>query len=194
MPIPVLETTRLLLVPLVSEDAPQMQQCFPRWEIVRYLVGAVPWPYPANGAEDYVNTVILPQMEKGQAWCWTIRRKCEPETLIGLISLYDMEDNHRGFWLVPEYQGQGYMREASMTVTDFWFNTLNRPVLRAPKAADNLRSRAISESSGMRLIRTEMKRYVSGWMTSELWEITRDEWNARFRRSETRSRDPSAEG
>ncbi len=186
MPIPVLETSRLWLTPLVSEDAPQIQQCFPRWEIVRYLVATVPWPYPEDGAEFYVNSIALPQMENGQAWCWTLRRKSAPEQLIGHICLYDIPDNNRGFWLVPEYQGQGYMHEASIAVTDYWFNTLKRDILRAPKAADNHRSRAISESSGMRLIRTEKKQYVSGWLMSELWEITRDEWNARFRSPEAR--------
>lgn len=52
-------------------------------------------------------------------------------------------------------------------------------MLRAPKATFNSRSKRISDSSGMRLIRTEEKEYVSGLLDSELWEITRDEWNAR---------------
>ena len=71
------------------------------------------------------------------------------------------------------------MREASTVVTDYWFNTLNKPLLRAPKAALNSRSQLISASSGMRLIRTGKQEYVSGLLDSELWEITRDEWNAR---------------
>ncbi len=87
-------------------------------------------------------------------------------------------DNNRGFWMAPEYQGQGFMREASIAATNYWFNTLNKLVLRAPKAAINYRSQRISASSGMRLIRTEKKEYVSGLLDSELWEITRDEWNA----------------
>jgi len=52
-------------------------------------------------------------------------------------------------------------------------------VLRAPKAALNRRSQRISVTSGMRLIKTVKKEYVSGLLDSELWEITRDEWNAR---------------
>jgi len=52
-------------------------------------------------------------------------------------------------------------------------------VLRAPKALLNSRSKRISQSSGMRLIRTEKKEYVSGLLDSKLWGITRDEWNAR---------------
>ncbi|MOA33574.1 hypothetical protein D3C78_1548800 [compost metagenome] len=70
------------------------------------------------------------------------------------------------------------MREASIAATDYWFNTLNRPLLRAPKAAINNRSQRISVSSGMRLVKTEKKAYVCGELDSELWEITRDEWNA----------------
>ncbi len=70
------------------------------------------------------------------------------------------------------------MREASIAATDYWFNVLNKPVLRAPKAALNSRSQRISVTSGMRLIKTVKKEYVSGLLDSELWEITRDEWNA----------------
>ncbi len=179
MQIPELHTERLLLKPLAAEDASQIQVLYPRWEIVRYMVSSVPWPYPDNGAENYVNNVALPDMEKGIAWFWTIRHRQTLGELMGLICLYDVEDNNRGFWLAPEYQGQGFMREASNVATDYWFNTLNKTVLRAPKAALNSRSRRISDSSGMRLIRTEKKEYVSGLLDSELWEITRDEWNAR---------------
>ncbi|CNJ01869.1 Uncharacterised protein [Yersinia bercovieri] len=137
MTIPTLTTKRLCLKPLVAEDAIQIQKLFPRWEIVRYMVASVPWPYPDNGAENYVNNIVLPDMEKGIAWFWAIRRREAPDYLMGLICLYDVEDNNRGFWLAPEYQGQGYMREASIAATDYWFNTLNKPVLRAPKAAVN---------------------------------------------------------
>ena len=179
MQIPELHTERLLLKPLTAEDASQIQVLYPRWEIVRYMVSSVPWPYPDNGAENYVNNVALPDMKKGIAWFWTIRHRQTPDELMGLICLYDVEDNNRGFWLAPEYQGQGFMREACNVATDYWFNTLNKTVLRAPKAALNSRSKRISDSSGMRLIRTEKKEYVSGLLDSELWEITRDEWNAR---------------
>ncbi|MEN4820229.1 GNAT family N-acetyltransferase, partial [Pantoea agglomerans] len=52
---PTLTTDQLLLKPLVAEDAKQIQTLYPRWEIVRYMVASVPWPYPENGAENYVN-------------------------------------------------------------------------------------------------------------------------------------------
>lgn len=122
--------------------------------------------------------MALPEMEKGIAWLWTIRNREIPDQVMGLICLYDEEDNNRGFWLAPEYQGQGFMREASIAATDYWFNVLNRPLLRSPKAAVNSRSQRISVISGTRLIKTLKTEYVSGLLDSEIWEITRAEWNA----------------
>lgn len=178
MQIPTLKTNHLLLKPLDSKDALQIQKIFPRWEIVRYMVSSIPWPYPDNAASHYVDNIALPAMAEGRAWIWTIRLRDNPNNLIGVISLDETEDNNRGFWLVPEYQGRGLMREASIAATNYWFNTLNKPVLRAPKAAENIRSQQISVSSGMRLIKTEKVQFVCGLLNSELWEITRDEWNA----------------
>ncbi|MBB1201540.1 N-acetyltransferase [Enterobacteriaceae bacterium 89] len=175
-PTPELETSRLLLKPLRSEDAVQIQQKFPRWEIVRYLISTVPWPFPEGAASHYVNNVALPANQNGSGWFWTLRRKEEPDELIGVISLMDTPDNNRGFWLVPEWQGQGLMSEACAAANTFWFETLGKDVLRAPKAKLNERSRNLSERSGMRLVRTQPGQYVSGELETELWELTRERW------------------
>ena len=175
-PTPELETARLLLKPLRTEDAVQIQQKFPQWEIVRYLVNSVPWPFPEGAAQSYVDNVALAASKKGTGWFWTLRRKENDAELIGVISLMDTPDNNRGFWLVPEWQGQGLMSEACEAANRFWFETLGKDVLRAPKAKLNERSRKLSERSGMRLIRTELGQYVSGELETELWELTREDW------------------
>lgn len=97
---------------------------------------------------------------------------------MGVISLMLTKNNNRGFWLAPEFQQQGYMREACEVVNEFWFTVLDQPVLRVEKARANHRSRKISETSGMRLIATGKKHYVSGYLDSEVWELTRDVWQA----------------
>lgn len=76
----------------------------------------------------------------------------------------------------------GLMTEAREAVNRFWFETLGKDVLRAPKAAVNERSRQLSSRSGMRLLRTEKAQYVSGELDSELWEITREEWRRQAKR------------
>ena len=179
MTVPRFTTPRLLLEPLQRDDAIQIQQVFPRWEIVRHLTNAVPWPYPSDGARFFVEQVALPAMAAGQAWHWSLRHRSDADRLIGLISLRAGDEDNRGFWLVPEWQGQGLMSEACTLVTDFWFQTLQQPRLRVPKAMDNQASRRISERSGMRLIETFSKAFVGGEMLAGNWEITRDEWLAR---------------
>ena len=142
--IPELQTPRLLLRPLELADATQLQATFPQWEVVRYLNNKVPWPYPADGAENYLRAMALPAMERGDEWIWSIRQKAAPEILIGAISLAKTENENRGFWIVPEWRRQGLMMEACDVVTAYWFEVLKFPVLRAPKAIANEGSRRIS--------------------------------------------------
>ena len=173
-----LQTERLILRPISLDDAPQVQAIFPQWEIVRYLTDRVPWPYPLDGALSFYRDIAIPAMERRDAWHWTVRLKTEPARIIGSVGLVRGETN-RGFWLDPAFQRRGLMLEASDCVTDFWFNVLEMPVLRVPKAADNAGSRRISEKQGMRMVAIEDRNYVSGRLRSEIWEITREEWRAR---------------
>jgi ribosomal-protein-alanine N-acetyltransferase len=177
--VPHLQTSRLFLRPLELADAPQAQLLFPHWEIVRYLSNVVPWPYPPDGAYTYYRNTALPAMDRGDEWHWTLRLKTDPDRLIGSVSLMKGENINRGFWLGLPWHRQGLMTEACEAVTDFWFNTLKFPVLRAPKAVANTASRRISEESGMRLVAREEREYVSGRLPSEIWEITAEEWTAR---------------
>jgi len=176
--IPVLETARLILRPLELADAGQLQRIFPRWEIVQHLNARVPWPYPPDGALTYLRDQALPAMERGEQWHWSIRLKAAPEQIIGSIGLIKGERDNRGFWLAPEWQGQGLMTEATEAVNEYWFETLGFPAMRVAKAAPNGASRRISEKNGMRLAGTEEREYVCGRLPSEMWEMTAGEWRA----------------
>jgi RimJ/RimL family protein N-acetyltransferase len=176
--IPDLTTPRLILRPLELTDAEAVQRLFPQIEVVRFLASRVPWPYPADGAFTFLRDVVLPGMEAGAEWHWSIRPKTAPDQLIGMINVRDNSDENRGFWLDPAWQGQGLMTEASDAVTDFWFGTLERPVLRVIKAIANTASRRISETAGMRVIAIGDRDYVSGRWPSEIWEMTAEEWRS----------------
>ena len=177
--IPTLGTPRLILRPLELADAEQTQRLFPKWEIVRYLTNQVPWPYPADGAHTFYRDHTLPAVERGEEWAWTLRLKSNPGQMIGSISLMKSENNNRGFWIGLPWQRQGLISEASEVVNDYWFDTLQFPVLRVPKAAVNAASRRISEKNGMRVVATEEREYVSGRYLTEIWEITAEEWQVR---------------
>jgi ribosomal-protein-alanine N-acetyltransferase len=176
--IPTLHTPRLILRPIELADAVAIQAVFPQWEIVKYLSNLVPWPYPADGALRHLQDLVLPSMQKGTQWNWSIRRIEAPDELIGTIGLMASPGNNRGFWLSPQWQGKGLMSEASFAVTDYWFGVLNKPVMQVPKARDNTASRRISERQGMRVVAEDVRDHVAGKLVSEVWEITREEWDA----------------
>jgi len=87
-----LRTTRLLLRSLELADAEQTQRLFPQWEIVKFLNSKVPWPYPSDRVLNVYRNEILPGIERGEEWHWTLRLKAAPEQHIGVISL------HRDEW------------------------------------------------------------------------------------------------
>lgn len=174
-----LSTERLLLMPLVLADHTAIQAIFPQWRIVRHLNFNIPWPYPDDGALTFVRDIALPAMAEGHEWHWSIRTRQAPERLIGVANLTLRPDDNRGFWLDPDYWGQGLIREASDAITDYWFDVLGQSVLRAPKAVANAASRAISTGSAMRVVWRGEKEYVEGRLPTELWEITAEEWRRR---------------
>jgi RimJ/RimL family protein N-acetyltransferase len=170
-----LQTPRLILRPLQLEDAEQVQQLFPQWEIVKHLNAQIPWPFPEDGVLNRYRSHTLSAIERGEEWHWTLRLKTSMETIIGAISLM-LGENNRGFWLIPEMHSKGLMTEAVIAVNDYWFDVLKFPILRAPKAIANTASRRISEKTGMRVIAIKESDYVSGRLPTETWEITAEEW------------------
>jgi ribosomal-protein-alanine N-acetyltransferase len=80
---PELETPRLLLRPLELADAEQAQLLFPHWQIVKYLDGVVPWPFPDNGVHLFYRDKLLPAVAQGEAWSWSLRLKSDPMQAIG---------------------------------------------------------------------------------------------------------------
>jgi len=129
---PTLQTQRLLLRPAELADAEQVQILFPQWEIMRYQSKEVPWPYPADGAYMWYRNVLLPAVERGEQWSWSLRLKSSPSSIVGSINLKTVTNNNRGFWMGLAWQRQGLMSEACDVVTDYWFDVLKFPVLRAP--------------------------------------------------------------
>jgi len=175
--IPELQTARLILRPLELADAAQVEPLFAQWEIVQHLNNRVPWPFAPGSASDYYRESALPAMAAGEEWHWTLRLKESPDQIIGAIGLFT-GDNNRGFWLGLPWQRQGLMTEAVIAVNDYWFDVLDFPTLRTPKAAANVTSRRISEKTGMKIIATGEGDYVCGRLPSETWEITAKEWQA----------------
>lgn len=170
------QTERLLLRPISLADVEQIQALFPRWEVVQLLDSRVPWPFSPDGVRAFFEHVALPMIERGEAWTWTLRLKSAPDRIIGSIDLRAGEQDNRGFWLAPEWQGRGLMSEACVWTNDFWFETLGFEKMRVAKAEANVASMRISETQGMRMVGRAEKDFVGGRLPSETWEITAEQW------------------
>ncbi len=176
---PELRTERLIMMPLTLADAPFYQQSMGDWGMVRYITANMPWPYPATEGLRYVRKDALPAMARGKEWHWTLRLHENPQQMIGMVSLMNLRDDNRSFWMAKPWQGRGLTREACEAANRFWFETLGKTTLRVAKAADNEASRRVSIGEGMQVVMRRPQAFVCGTREEEIWELTRAQWLAR---------------
>ena len=173
-----LTRARLHLRGVTPADAPAIQKNFDDYEIIRHLAAVVPWPFPAEGARDFIET-LLPVQGRNR-WIWGLFLKTAPEEMIGNVDLRRGEGENRGFWLARRFWGQGLMTEACDAVTDYAFSALGFETLTLCNAAGNIRSRRIKEKAGATFLRVEPASFVDPALTMhEVWELRRTAWAAR---------------
>jgi RimJ/RimL family protein N-acetyltransferase len=179
----VLETPRLVLRPLAAGDHVAVQKYFPQWDIVKYLTKQVPWPYPADGARQFIEQAALPAMAQGDQWLWALTLKeavgeAGQDEAVGIIHLRrHSKEGNRGFWLALPHHGRGLMSEAVAAVNDCTFGILGFDKILIRNAKENIGSRRVKEKTGAVLLRTEpTDDYHGGYAESEVWELTRDNW------------------
>ena len=173
---PTLQTERLLLRPIVIEDAPAIQRQLSHENVVRYLA-SVPWPYPEDGAEQYLREILLPAVAADEQLSWAITLKELGTELIGAID-YLHEATHtgnRGFWLAEEFWGRGLMTEAVAAVEGYIFGELAVTSMIVTNAQANTASSRLKHRIGARLIEVRDDSYATGTYPTEVWEITAPE-------------------
>lgn len=187
---PPIETRRLLLRAVTLADAPAIQRHFANWNIIQHIGDAVPWPYPADGAERFLTDNALPRMARGEAHLWAICLKWTPEEAIGVIEFRVRTDlgDHRGFWLAEPHWRRGLMTEAVEAVNRFVFEDLRIDSFIEENAANNAASRRLKEKSGGVFLRHRECRYLSGERRSEVWHMTRAGWLGAIARVDPRGK------
>lgn len=121
---PVLTTERLTLRQLSIDDQQAIFALRSDPKINQFLDRQ-----PCKTNEDAINFInkVNENIEKGNAYYWAITLT-EAKTLVGTICLFDLSNENNsceiGYELLPEFQGQGIMKEAVQAVIDFVFQTL----------------------------------------------------------------------
>jgi RimJ/RimL family protein N-acetyltransferase len=179
--LPTFRTRRLVVRELVPTDIPAYRANFINYQVIRQLTSAVPWPYPENGVEDYLQSEIFPHQGQGK-WVWAIALEESEAELIGAVELIrHANPANRGFWLGERYWGRGYMTEAVEPINEYAFTILGFESLIFANAVGNSRSSRIKEKTGARFLRREPGSYVDPDLKErEIFELTRDDWLARY--------------
>ena len=177
MSIPTLKTVRLVLKEVTKQDIPAYKKHFIDYEIIRHLDKAVPWPFPDDGVESYLNKVIFPNQGKDR-WMWGIRLESNPGELIGAVELWrEGKPENRGFWLSKEHWNRGIMTEAVASINEYAFVQLGFEYLIFSNAKGNIQSRRIKEKTGAKYLRTEPASFVDeNYRLREIWKLEKKEW------------------
>ena len=104
--------------------------------------------------------------ENDNGRCWAICSKTNEE-FYGVVSLPFWNKQHRktelGYWLLPAYWRQGYVREALAAVVDHAFREMNVHRILAEVEDDNLASIATLENAGFNYEGTQLEcEWVNG--------------------------------
>lgn len=117
--LPILETARLRLEPLVADDAQHLFPIMGDPEVMAY------WDVPEIDDPDLISAIVAGQvadMAKGRALYWAMRTLADGQFL-GACDLSEIDRWHRraevGFMLGRDAWGQGYAQEAIQTVVAF---------------------------------------------------------------------------
>lgn len=174
---PTLDTPRLTLRPIALTDAPAIQKYIDDPAVIGQLSTAVPWPYPPDGAQRFLEDILLPSVAKGDTYAWVLVPKAGPDEAIGVIEYRSKPGvaGDRGFWLAQKWWRQGLMTEAVAAVQDWLFFELGIEALRLANAIDNVASSRIKARSGA--VRTgEIELAMHHTSRVETWRLTREAW------------------
>lgn len=123
-PFPNLETERLSLKQVTTDDADDIFELRSNTEVMKYI----PRPLLQNKEEALELIAMLnDKIENNIGINWGIRLKNDPK-LIGIIGHYKVKPEHYraevGYMLLPEYNGKGIISEALQKVVEYGFKEM----------------------------------------------------------------------
>lgn len=142
---PVLITERLTLRQPTTDDQGDIFALRSDPEVNKYL-----GRQPSKTIEDAINFInkINDNFEKNSSIYWVITRTNTKE-FVGTICLYDFSKENNsceiGYELLPKFQGQGIMKEATEKIIEYAFQTIQFQKIVAVTHKDNQNSSKLLE-------------------------------------------------
>ncbi len=145
---PVLHTNRLLLRQITDADLPRVFEGLSRPEMIQFYGVSYNTPEETQIQMEWYRKL---REEQTGTW-WGITLAHQTESLIGAIGINNLNATHRnaeaGFWILPEFQQKGYMREAFSAVLQYLFTHTNLHRVYALVEPENGPSLSLLEKSG----------------------------------------------
>ena len=147
-----LTTERLVLRPLVPDDASALHRLINDWAVTRTLA-AVPFPYGRELADEWIASTRQ-QLDDGTAYHLAITgREGDQEILVGAVGLRINQKSRTGwlgYWVGRRFWGHGVATEAAGRLARWALANLDIDGLAANVATDNLASAAVLRRIGFR--------------------------------------------
>ncbi len=146
-----LKTERLLLRPLVTQDAAALHRLVNDWAVVRNL-SRLPFPYPRKLADDWIDSTAK-QMVEGTGYHLAITGQEDGAELLGCVGLrLDTTPGigNVGYWVGRRFWGHGVAGEAVARIARWSLANLDLQRLEAHVALDNPASAAVLRRAGFR--------------------------------------------
>ena len=168
-----LATERLILRPLIPEDAEAMHRLVNDWEVARNLA-TVPFPYPRELADEWILS-SRHELAKGSAYTLAITgREGEHEVMVGTVRL-EVDAKERcgrlGYWVGRRFWGHGVATEAAGRVARWALANLNVDRLEAGVVTDNPASVAVLRHIGFRQIDDGTRPFLARGGEHEVWRF-----------------------
>lgn len=148
-PQPSLTTPRLLLRPLVPDDADEITRLAGEREIAATTL-SIPHPYPPGAAARWITEQEM-QRGRGEAINWALVPR-ESGRIAGVVGLR-LNPDHRqaelGYWIGKPYWKMGYATEAAAEVVRFGFASLDLHRIHARHFTNNPASGRVLRKIGM---------------------------------------------
>ena len=174
-----LATERLILRPLVPEDAEALHRLVNDWEVTRNLA-VVPFPYPRKLADNWILSTRR-SLAEGRGYQLAITgREGEHETMVGVVGLRidrTARCGRLGYWVGRRFWGHGVASEAAGRLARWALANLDLDRLEAGVITDNPASAAVLRRIGFRQTGEGTDSFLARGGEHAVWrfEATRDD-------------------
>ena len=144
--LPVIDSMRLQLRPLVVADAEALHRAYGDPEAMRF------WDFPVSQTAKRIEQSLGVSRERHAAWGVVLKR--DPPTLVGMVNYHRREPWNRrlevGYILARAYWRQGLMHEAMIPFIDYCIESLDTHRIEALIEPGNVHSLRLADRLGFK--------------------------------------------